>query len=102
MTPTVWLIYDAEDDHVVDVCATAEDCACHLAELNDIMDGDWLMYLDEDNQFRQTSVRAAAEKAEKSNLDFLVELLKGHNLDYWIPWRIEEEHVLSDYNHDLK
>lgn len=96
MAPTVWLIYDVEDNHVVDVCATAEDCAYHLVELNDVMDGDWLMYLDEDNYYCQTSVREAAQKAKKPDLDFLIEVLKGHIPGYWIPWRIEEKRVLAD------
>lgn len=104
MTSTVWLIYDTEDNHVVNVCATAKDCAYHLVELNDAMDGDWLMYLDEDNYYCQTStsVREAAQKAKKSNLDFLIEVLEGHITGYWLPWRIEQEQVFGGYDCNLK
>lgn len=103
MTPTVWLIYD-DDDCIVDVCATAEDCACCLVDKGDnLLDDTILVYSDSSRpwQERYTTIRKAAQEAGKTNLDFVVEVLKGYS-NYWLPWRITEEHVRGGYEHILK
>ena len=102
MTSTVWLIYD-DDDCIVDVCATAEDCACHLVEHGDaLVDDDIVAYNDEDGYQMYTTIRQAAHDINKSILDFMVDVLKQDNKTYWLPWHIEQERVFSGYNHNLE
>lgn len=103
MTPTVWLIYDHYDNCVVDVCATAEDCACHLVDMEMIsLDDDCLHAPDWTPQHHTyMTIREAAQNAGKTNLDYLVDMLE-RKLDQILPYHIEEEHVLSGYNHILK
>lgn len=101
MTPTVWLIYD-DYDAVQGVCATAEDCACHLVETEEVLlDDDVLAYNDEDGYQMSTTIRHAAHVVDKPILDFMVDVLKG-NTYYWLPWHIEQERVFGGYDHNLK
>ena len=102
MTPTVWLIYD-DYDAVQGACATAEDCACHLVETEEVLlDDDVLAYNDEDGYQMYITIRHGARIANKSILDFMVDVLKQDNTIYWLPWHIEQERVFGGYNHDLK
>lgn len=101
MTSTVWLIYN-DYDELMDVCATAEDCACHLVETEEVLlDDDVLAYNDEDGYQMYTTIRHAAHIANKSILDFMVDVLKG-NTYFWLPWRIEQERVFGGYDRNLK
>ena len=101
MTLLVWLIYN-DYDAVMGVCATAEDCACYLVERGDaLLDDDILAYADENNCCQYTTIRHAAQIADKPILDFMVDVLKG-NTCYWLPWHIEMERVFGGYDHNLK
>lgn len=101
MTSTVWLIYN-DYDELMGVCATAEDCACHLVETEEVLlDDDVLAYNDEDGYQMYTTIRHAAHIANKSILDFMVDVLKG-NTYFWLPWRIEQERVFGGYDRNLK
>ena len=101
MTLLIWLIYN-DYDAVMGVCATAEDCACYLVERGDaLLDDDILAYADENNCCQYTTIRHAAQIADKPILDFMVDVLKG-NTCYWLPWHIEMERVFGGYDHNLK
>ena len=101
MNLLVWLIYN-DYDAVRGVCATAEDCACYLVERGDaLLDDDILAYADENNCCQYTTIRHAAQIADKPILDFMVDVLKG-NTCYWLPWHIEMERVFGGYDHNLK
>lgn len=101
MNLLVWLIYN-DYDAVMGVCATAEDCACYLVERGDaLLDDDILAYADENNCWQYTTIRQAAQIADKPILDFMVDVLKG-NTCYWLPWHIEMERVFGGYDHNLK
>ena len=101
MTLLVWLIYN-DYDAVMGVCATAEDCACYLVERGDaLLDDDILACADENNCCQYTTIRHAAQIADKPILDFMVDVLKG-NTCYWLPWHIEMERVFGGYDHNLK
>ena len=101
MNLLVWLIYN-DYDAVMGVCATAEDCACYLVERGDaLLDDDILAYADENNCCQYTTIRRAAQIADKLILDFMVDVLKG-NTCYWLPWHIEMERVFGGYDHNLK
>lgn len=102
MTSTVWLIYN-DYDELMDVCATAEDCACHLVETEEVLlDDDVLAYNDEDGYQMYTTIRQAARDMNKSILDFMVDVLKHNNRTYWLPWHIELERVFGGYDRNLK
>ena len=101
MNLLVWLIYD-DYDKLMGVCATAEDCACYLVERGDaLLDDDILAYADENNRCQYTTIRHAAQIADKPILDFMVDVLKG-NTCYWLPWHIEMERVFGGYDRNLK
>lgn len=101
MTLLVWLIYN-DYGAVMGVCATAEDCACYLVECGDaLLDDDILAYTDENNCCQYTTIRHAAQIADKPILDFMVDVLKG-NTCYWLPWHIEMERVFGGYDRNLK
>lgn len=101
MNLLVWVIYN-DYDAVRGVCATAEDCACYLVERGDaLLDDDILAYADENNCCQYTTIRRAAQIADKPILDFMVDVLKG-NTCYWLPWHIEMERVFGGYDHNLK
>lgn len=101
MNLLVWLIYN-DYDAVMGVCATAEDCACYLVERGDaLLDDDILAYADENNYRQYTTIRHAAQIADKPILDFMVDVLKG-NTCYWLPWHIELERVFGGYDRNLK
>lgn len=101
MNLLVWVIYN-DYDAVRGVCATAEDCACYLVERGDaLLDDDILAYADENNCCQYTTIRHAAQIADKPILDFMVDVLKG-NTYYWLPWHIEMERVFGGYDHNLK
>ena len=101
MNLLVWLIYN-DYDAVRGVCATAEDCACYLVERGDaLLDDDILAYADENNCCQYTTIRHAAQIADKPILDFMIDVLKG-NTCYWLPWHIEMERVFGGYDHNLK
>lgn len=98
MNLLVWVIYD----RLMGVCATAEDCACYLVERGDaLLDDDILAYTDENNCCQYTTIRRAAQIADKPILDFMVDVLKG-NTCYWLPWHIEMERVFGGYDRNLK
>lgn len=98
----VWLIYD-DYDKLMGVCATAEDCACHLVECGDaLLDDDILAYADENNCCQYTTIRRAAQIVDKPILDFMVDVLKYNNRTYWLPWHIELERVFGGYDRNLK
>lgn len=102
MTSTVWLIYN-DDYELEGVCATAEDCACHLVEHGDaLVDDDIVAYNDEDGYQMYTTIRQAAHDMNKSILDFMVDVLKQDNKTYWLPWHIEQERVFGGYDRNLK
>ena len=101
MNLLVWVIYNVYDA-VMGVCATAEDCACYLVERGDaLLDDDILAYADENNCRQYTTIRRAAQIADKPILDFMVDVLKG-NTCYWLPWHIELERVFGGYDRNLK
>ena len=101
MNLLVWVIYN-DYDAVMGVCATAEDCACYLVERGDaLLDDDILAYADENNCRQYTTIRRAAQIADKPILDFMVDVLKG-NTCYWLPWHIEMERVFGGYDRNLK
>lgn len=101
MNLLVWVIYN-DYDAVRGVCATAEDCACYLVERGDaLLDDDILAYADENNCRQYTTIRRAAQIADKPILDFMVDVLKG-NTCYWLPWHIEMERVFGGYDRNLK
>mgnify|MGYP003540797459 len=101
MNLLVWVIYNVYDA-VRGVCATAEDCACYLVERGDaLLDDDILAYADENNCRQYTTIRRAAQIADKPILDFMVDVLKG-NTCYWLPWHIEMERVFGGYDRNLK
>ena len=101
MNLLVWVIYNVYDA-VRGVCTTAEDCACYLVERGDaLLDDDILAYADENNCRQYTTIRRAAQIADKPILDFMVDVLKG-NTCYWLPWHIELERVFGGYDRNLK
>ena len=101
MNLLVWVIYN-DYDAVRGVCATAKDCVCYLVERGDaLLDDDILAYADENNCCQYTTIRHAAQIADKPILDFMVDVLKG-NTCYWLPWHIEMERVFGGYDHNLK